>query len=186
MKTFFDDQLIADLYPRSYRPDVDLAVRRDDADLVSALELIDRALRDDQRSFSNLDGRPHLAVLAWPEEVAGIRESALDGDRARSGIDLAIGHDHLPAVRVRAAVVEDEVQHGVIAPRGLRPVVALGGAKVFYFADVELGLDRVDLRDRRHDRGRAHEAPDLRLGNAHDAVDRRSHLRPAAVELSLR
>ena len=89
-------------------------------------------------------------------------------------------------MRVGAAVVENQFEDGVVAPRGFRPVIALRGAKVFDFADVELGLDRVDLRDGRHDGGRAHEAPDLRLGNAGDPVDRRRHARPTAVEPRLR
>ena len=65
-------------------------------------------------------------------------------------------------------------------------MVALGGVEVFGLADVELDLDRIDLRDRGHDGGRAGQRADLRLGNARDAGDRRRHLGPAVVELRLR
>src|SRR5439155_20141589 len=89
---------------------------------------------------------PHSCVLAWAQDVAAVRECTLDGDGARPRIDLAIGHDHGPACRVPAAVVEDEVEERIIAPRRLGPMVALGGADAFDFADVELRLDRIDFR----------------------------------------
>ena len=186
LKTFLDDQPVGDLLSHSHRPDVDRAVRCHDADLVRPLELVDGPLGHDQRPLPNVDRGPHSSVLTWAQDVAAIRECTLDGDGARPRIDLAIGHDHGSACRVHAAVVEDEVEERIIAPRRLGPMVALGGAEVFDFADVELDLDRIDLRDRGHDRGRAHQAADLRLGYARDAVDRRSHLGPAVTELRLR
>src|SRR4029077_17646232 len=128
---FDDDQLIADLLAGVHRAKIDLAIRRDDPDLIRALELADRALWHDQRSLPGFDRGAHLAVLAGPEDVAGIRESALQGDRAGPWIDLAIGHDHRAARRIHAAVLEDELEDRVVAPRGLRPVVAPRGAEIF-------------------------------------------------------
>src|SRR5204862_7403750 len=113
-----------------------------------------------QRPLPNVDPGPHSSVLTWAQDVSAIRECTLDGDGARPRIDLAIGHDHGPACGVHAAVVEDEVEERIIAPRRPGPMVALGGAEVFAFADVELDLARFDLRDRSHACGGAHQAAD--------------------------
>ena len=131
------------MFPRAHRPDVDLAVRRDDADLGRALKLVDGPLRHEQGFLSRFDSGAHLRVLTWAEDVPRIREYPLDRDRTRLRVDLAIGHDDGPAVRIDAAIVEDDLERGFGASSRLGPVVAPGGAQVLGLGDVELDFDWV-------------------------------------------
>src|SRR6202171_48082 len=145
-----DDPEGVDLRPHLHHPDVDLAVGADHADLVGALKLVDRPLRHEEGALPRLDRGPHLRVLTRSEDVPGVREGTLNGHRAGPHVHLAVSDDHRPTVRVDAAVVEDELELGLGTLLGSGRALAPGTAQVLALADVEVGLDGVDLRDRRH------------------------------------
>src|SRR5215213_9497118 len=58
------------------RPHVRFVVRADHCDLIDALQLVDRALRNDHCRPAHVGHRADLRELAGPQEIAGIGEEA--------------------------------------------------------------------------------------------------------------
>src|SRR5258708_4621606 len=69
--------------------DVGLAIRANDGDLVSPLQLVDGSLRDEDGVFLHLDDCPHFRVLTGSQHIAGVREQPDGRDRAGFDVDLA-------------------------------------------------------------------------------------------------
>src|SRR6266545_7076619 len=82
-----------DLLAHHDRTDRDLGVRADHGDLEVALQLGDRALRDEQRPELHPRDRAHAAELAWTQDMLRVGEGGEDPDRPGRPVDLAIGQN---------------------------------------------------------------------------------------------
>src|SRR5437764_3001713 len=113
LQAFFDDPVAADALPHLHGLDRDDVVRADDADLLEPLQLVDGALRHDQRRAADVRHGADARVLAGAQDVAGIREDADGGDGAGLHVDVAAGEGDVALAREDAAVREDQLELGV-------------------------------------------------------------------------
>ena len=150
-----------------------LVVRTDDANLIRALHLGHRALRDDAVAFSTVlvsaRTRPYWpgrSVCSGFGNVALMRMVPVLGSISRSAAR------NRAASRIYAAVGEHQRQAGRAFP-GLagvaRTVDAAGDAQILLLAQREIRLDRIDLRHRREQRRRADQIADLGRRDGGDA-----------------
>src|SRR5262249_53460368 len=150
-----------------------------DGDLVSPLELADRALGHQEGPLLHGEGGAHPAELPRTQDVPRIGKRRCDPDRAGRRIDLAIGEDELPGMGIDGPVVEDELERRVAVgerPRRGLAVDAADKAKVFALADGDVSLDGIETRHRGEERRRADEIADLPAGDAGDAVGEGAYL----------
>ena len=84
--------------------EVDLVLAVHDGDLVAALQLGDGALRHEERALSLAGHRPHPAILARAQHIAGVREQAGRPDRPRLHIHLAVRDEELAFLRIGRAI----------------------------------------------------------------------------------
>src|SRR5260370_22116034 len=60
----------------------------DDGELMGALEIDDRLLRNEKGRFLSFGGGPDAAILAWTQHVIGVRDQSRQPDRASPDIHL--------------------------------------------------------------------------------------------------
>jgi hypothetical protein len=71
---FVNDPIVAERFAESHLSNAHLVIATDNGQLPSTLEIEDRLLRNEQRSLFDLCCRSYSAVLAWAQNIAGIRE----------------------------------------------------------------------------------------------------------------
>ena len=119
-----------------------LVVAADHGDVVQALQLLHGPLRHEQRVLPGLEDEADAAVLAGPDQAAGIREPELHRERARRGIDGPLDRVEPALLRVDRAVGEDEIDgHRLTAARLPELVGAPRDAKVLRLADASREQD---------------------------------------------
>src|ERR1043165_1232791 len=149
LQAVLDDPVAADALPRLHRLDRDDVVGADDADLLDALQLVDGALRHDERGAADVGHGADARVLPGAQDVAGIREDADGRDRAGLDVDVAAGKGDVAFVREDAAVREDQLELGIAHGRVVLEL------QVLLLADLVLHANGIDGRNSREDGLRA-------------------------------
>jgi hypothetical protein len=141
-------------------------------------------------------------VLAGTKEPVGVGDQRLHLDGAGAGVDLPVGRHDDAAMRIDAAVGQDQLDSGIAAfgrasRVELRELLARPGqvarlhvpealrvAHVVDLTDREVHADRVRLRHRREERRAVlpDEVPDSHEREARDAVEGRPDLRVRQIE----
>src|SRR5471032_2259015 len=161
-----DDLQVADAVPDRDRSHDHLVVRAEHLDLITALKVGDRPLRDDERAGAGIGDGAYPPVLARPKHVARIRERRHQPDGAGAAVHFPIGGDELPRVCESTAVAQREREAGARIPRlfpdGMGRVDRLRHRHVFRLAHREVRLDWRHLRHRGQQSCRPDEVADLR------------------------
>src|SRR5262249_60075896 len=79
------------------------------------LDLLHRALRDDERTLQALGHRADASELPRPQKVVGIVEERLDLDGAGLRLDLPVDGRGLALARKDGAIGEDQLECGRLA-----------------------------------------------------------------------
>ena len=108
-----DDPLGADAFADSHRPDLYLVLRRDDGDLVAALQFAHSALGNQQGALTDRDGGADLRVLARAHHVPRVGKQRGDADRAGLHIHLPVREEEPPLVGIDLAVAEHHFDAGI-------------------------------------------------------------------------
>src|SRR6266404_2252372 len=101
---------MADLAAHGHGPRGNPSVAGDDANLISALKLADRALGNQARVDKRARVGPNTAVLAGAQDVAGVRKRRAQANRAGLEIYFAIGRQKRSLLRIDAAVAQDQLE----------------------------------------------------------------------------
>ncbi len=103
-----------------------------------------------------------------------IGKDALDLDRSGLDVDFPVGDIEVARTRIDSAVGEDHLESRLALGDPLLLMLLDPGRKmeILALADRKGDFDRVELRDRREQRGGADQVADLGLGDSSDTVDR--------------
>src|SRR5271165_4214750 len=114
-------------------------------DKISALQFLDRPLRNKERAGAILNFEPRLRVLARPEDIAGVWEKCADPNRAGFWIHLPVCRKEAPFVRMHLAIGADEFADRFALVEGLRKHgrKTLRPGKILFLAQREDYFDRV-------------------------------------------
>jgi hypothetical protein len=180
-QSLVDDPVGSDPFSDLHRPDIDLVVRSDHGHQVLALHFRDRPLRHEQRAFLGLQHGP-TGRTAGAQQIVRIGEEGADLQGAGGGVNLAIGQGQLALVRIDSCH-----RPGSAAGAFLRLVAGGLAFKIFLFADIDVGLDRVEGGDGGQFllHARADQVAQLGFGDAGNAVHRGGDLGEFQVELRL-
>src|SRR5262245_18898400 len=181
------DPELPDAVANRDRTDRHLAVRAHHRDLVTALQLGDRALRNQQGAGCRPCGETDASVSAGPKKIVGIGKDAGDADRPGRRVDFANGEGDLSGVFVDAPIPEHQLKRDPFPlfldpPLGRKAPVELHEDLL---AHGEVSLDGIDLRNRREDGAGSDEVSDLHARDTGDSTDQRSHFRELQVEFGL-
>ncbi len=183
LQPFLDDPLAADLLAGGHLARLDLVAFADHDDRVGALQLLHRALRDEQRVLHHLRLGLHLAVEPGAERPPGVGEGEVHAEGPGLRVDGAVDEDELARVGMLGAVGEDEDGWAL---RGLCLGVPhrAGEPEVVGLGDGDADADGVDGGDRGEQRrlALAHEVAHLVLGLADEPGDGRGDARVGEVE----
>ena len=171
-----DDPLIADRVAHVHGSNRHLVAAIDYGELMQALEIDHRLLRNQQSSGAGLRCGSYPSVLTGTQAVAGIREQSRKTDCAGPDVNLAVGEIEPAPVRIGNAVGENQLEiqqaGGSLTFLGGREAARV--VQIFLLAGSEVDLDRIyrgDCGDGAA--GRADERSDLLLSDSREAVDGR-------------
>ena len=105
-----DDPVAANTVTDRNRADVYLVVGIHDGDLVIALQLRDRALRNQQRIFLRADDGANFPISAGTQNVCRIGKKARKADRAGAFVDLTVGKIKRAFVSISLAVRQNQLE----------------------------------------------------------------------------
>src|SRR5260370_14778944 len=125
------------------------------------------------------------AILVRTQGVARIRKQSSYPDGAGPDVNLAVREIEPAFVRIALPVRENQLQVQLVSEvlPFLRRRVAVPVPQILLLADGNVRLDRIHCGHRRNGwAGRAHQRPDLLLGDARDAVNRRDEAGESQVD----
>ena len=79
-------------------------------DLIAALQLVYRFLRNNHRAFFHVGDEPHVSKLSGPQNVPRIRKRHIIADRSSLRVQAAIERIKLTFMRIQLAIAEDQVE----------------------------------------------------------------------------
>ncbi len=103
-------QSTADAVAHFDGPNIHFVVAIHHGNLIAALKLVDRALRNQQRAGLHSQRRADPAVLAGPQSVSRIREQSRHPDGAGPDVHLAIREIEGPALRIDGPIRQNQLQ----------------------------------------------------------------------------
>ena len=127
-----------------------LVVAAHDHDLVAALQLRYRALRDEQGAFPRVELHAHAGKLAGAKSIARIGEQRFHAERAGARVDLAVNGIDSAFARIGCSVGENQLQFKLSAALGADGFIRKQSREVdvSLFGDTVIDLDRVERRNR--------------------------------------
>src|SRR6266850_608993 len=174
-----DDLEVADAIPDRDRSHDHLVVRAEHLYLITALEIGDRPLGNNERAADAVGDGAHAPVLTRPKDVAWIRECRHEPDGASATVHFPVRGDESALMLESTPIAQRERESGARIPRlfpvGMGRVDRPRHPKIFRLAHRKVGLDRRHLRHRGQERGRPDEVADLCGRDRCDAIDERGH-----------
>ncbi len=82
----------------------------DNCDLITALQLVYRFLRNHHCAFFHVGYEPHFPELSGPQNISRIWKRHFISDRAGLGIEITIERIKFSFLRIQLAVPEDQVE----------------------------------------------------------------------------
>jgi hypothetical protein len=107
LQTFRDFPHRADALAHFHRTNADLVIFIDNCDLITALQLVHRFLRNNHRAFFHVGDEPHVSKLSGPQNVPRIRKRHIIADRSSLRIQAAIECIKFAFMRIHLAIAED-------------------------------------------------------------------------------
>ena len=100
----------ADAFAHFHRTNADLVVLIDNCDLIIALQLVYRFLRNNHRALFDVGDEPHFPELSGPQNISWIWKRHFIADRTGLGIEITIKRVKFSFLRIHAAVAEDQFE----------------------------------------------------------------------------
>ena len=141
------DPELPDAVADRHRTDRHLVVAAHDRHLIAALQLGDRALRNQHGAGRRPCGEADASVSAGAKQIVGIGKDTGDADSPGRRIDFAIGKGNRASVFIDASIPENQLKRHAL-PLLLDALFGRKAAMEIHehlLAHREVGLDRIDL-----------------------------------------
>src|SRR5258708_5542170 len=121
MQSFGDDPWRADAVRGLYLANVPFVVVAHDGHLIAALQLGDRALRNEQCAWNRAHGETDSGVLPRTQRVVGIGKQASNADRTGTDVHFAVREIEASSMGMDRPVGENQfqVQGAALGSEGL-------------------------------------------------------------------
>ena len=160
----------------------------DNGDLITALQLVYRFLRNHHCALFDVGDEPHVSKLSGPQNVSRIRKRHVIADRSSPRIQAAIERIKLTFMRIQLAIAEDQVKVEAFYVSVALSRVRMARNEICKrpFAGSHDSFDRIDLRHGcEWSRSWPDQIADLIVGKSSDAINRCDNFRVAEIDLGL-